>query len=110
MICPRSVKAGQTRVLDLPLQWKKPQTIFVNSMSDLFHEDVPLEFIRRVFDVMAEAHWHTFQILTKRHQRLAEIGPTLEWAPNVWIGVSIENKRWVRRADCLREVPEAAVR
>jgi len=71
---------------------------------------VPLDFIRRVFEVMAQAHWHTFQILTKRHQRLAEIGPRLEWAPNVWIGVSIENKRWVHRADCLREIREAPVR
>jgi protein gp37 len=96
--------------LEIPLRWRRPRLVFVNSMSDLFHEDVPLDFIRRVFEVMAQAHWHTFQILTKRHQRLAEIGPRLEWAPNVWIGVSIENKRWVHRADCLREVREAAVR
>lgn len=96
--------------LEIPLRWRRPRLVFVNSMSDLFHEDVPLDFVRRVFEVMAQAHWHTFQILTKRHQRLAEIGPRLEWAPNVWIGVSIENKRWVHRADCLREVREAAVR
>jgi protein gp37 len=96
--------------LEIPLRWRRPRLVFVNSMSDLFHEDVPLDFIRRVFEVMAQAHWHTFQILTKRHQRLAEIGPRLEWAPNIWIGVSIENKRWVHRADCLRDVREAAVR
>ncbi len=96
--------------LETPLRWRRPRLVFVNSMSDLFHEDVPLDFIRRVFEVMAQAHWHTFQILTKRHQRLAEIGPRLEWAPNVWIGVSIENKRWVHRADCLREIREAPVR
>jgi protein gp37 len=96
--------------LDIPLRWRRPRLIFVNSMSDLFHEDVPLGFIQRVFDVMAQAHWHTFQVLTKRHERLAELADRLEWPVNVWIGVSIENKRWVCRADFLREVRAAAVR
>jgi protein gp37 len=83
--------------------------IFVNSMSDLFHELVPLDFIWDVFDVMARAEQHTFQILTKRHERMAELAPLIEWPTNVWIGVSIENRRWVERADYLRSVP-AAVR
>jgi Bacteriophage protein gp37 len=83
--------------------------IFVNSMSDLFHELVPLDFICDVFDVMAEAHQHVFQVLTKRHERLAEIASLIEWPENVWVGVSIENDRWVQRADALRTVP-AAVR
>jgi protein gp37 len=95
--------------LELPLRWRRPRLIFTNSMSDLFHEDVPFEFVAQVFEVMAEAHWHTFQVLTKRHERLAELAPHLPWPANVWMGVSIENKRWVRRADALREVP-AAVR
>lgn len=83
--------------------------IFVNSMSDLFHELVPLDFIKEVFGVMRAAERHTFQILTKRHERLAELAPSLSWPPNVWMGVSIENRRWVVRADYLRRVP-AAVR
>ena len=83
--------------------------IFVNSMSDLFHELVPLDFIERVFAVMTAADRHVFQILTKRHERLAELAPALEWPRNVWMGVSIENRRWVERADLLRRVP-AAVR
>lgn len=95
--------------LELPLHWRRPRLIFTNSMSDLFHEDVPLDFVEQVFAVMAKAHWHTFQVLTKRHERLAELAPLLPWPPNVWMGVSIENKRWVRRADYLRQVP-AAVR
>jgi protein gp37 len=95
--------------LDLPLRWRRPRMIFVNSMSDLFHEDIPEAFIRDVFAVMGEAHWHTFQILTKRHDRLASLAPHLDWHPNVWMGVTIENRRFVHRADCLREV-NAAVR
>jgi protein gp37 len=79
--------------------------IFVNSMSDLFHEVVPLSFIKRVFNVMATAEQHTFQILTKRHERLAILAPQLSWPDNVWMGVSIENRRWVERADYLRQVP-----
>src|SRR5262249_15166639 len=78
-------------------------------MSDLFHERVPLAFIRRVFDLMTQADWHIFQVLTKRHRRLAALAPHLSWPENVWMGVSIENGRWVERAHFLRRVP-AAVR
>jgi protein gp37 len=91
--------------LEVPLRWRKPRTIFVNSMSDLFHERIPEEFIHRVFGVMAQAHWHTFQILTKRHERLVELAPALPWPANVWMGVSIESRRFVHRADYLRQVP-----
>jgi len=95
--------------LEQPLRWSRPRMIFVNSMSDLFHEGIPAEYIERVFDVMGRAEHHTFQILTKRHERLQELAPELTWHPNVWIGVSIENHRFVHRADHLREV-DAAVR
>ncbi|MCL5998526.1 MAG: phage Gp37/Gp68 family protein [Chloroflexi bacterium] len=91
------------QVLELPLQWKKPQTIFVNSMSDLFHKDVPLDFIKKVFDVMRRAHWHRFQVLTKRSERLAELSSDLPWASNIWMGVSVENERYAFRIDHLRE-------
>jgi protein gp37 len=90
--------------LELPLRWRRPRRIFVNSMSDLFHEDVPETFIHAVFDVMARASWHQFQVLTKRHDRLGHIGATLTWPPNVWMGVSIENRRFVNRADALRMI------
>ncbi len=95
--------------LELPLGWKKPQTIFVNSMSDLFHEDVPLDFIQQVFDVMGRADWHLFQILTKRSARLAEFARQLHWPENVWMGVTVENDDYLGRIDNLRPVP-AAVR
>ena len=95
--------------LDQPLRWKKPRSIFVNSMSDLFHEDVPDEYIREVFAVMALADHHRFQVLTKRAERLAELAPSLPWPAHVWMGVSVENQRWTSRIDHLREVP-AAVR
>ncbi len=95
--------------LELPLTWKTPRTIFVNSMSDLLHEKVPTSFIRRVFQTMEQASWHTFQVLTKRSERLAELAPTLDWPSNVWMGVSIESADYLWRADHLREVP-AAVR
>ncbi|HXR61006.1 MAG TPA: phage Gp37/Gp68 family protein, partial [Solirubrobacterales bacterium] len=95
--------------LDQPQRWKRPRMIFVNSMSDLFHERVPLDFIGKVFASMEEAHWHTFQILTKRPERLVEVADDLPWPENVWMGVSIENRRFIERADALREVP-AAVR
>lgn len=95
--------------LSVPLKWKRPRVVFVNSMSDLFHGDIPEDYIAEVFDVMRRAHWHTFQVLTKRHDRLAEIADRLTWPPNVWMGVSIENRRFVHRADALRKVP-AAVR
>lgn len=95
--------------LDLPLAWKKPRMVFVNSMSDLFHEQVPSAFIQRVFRTMEKALWHTFQIFTKRSERLAELAPDLNWPPNVWMGVSIETAEYLWRADHLRSVP-AAVR
>jgi len=91
--------------LDIPLRWKRPRMVFVNSMSDLFHEDIPFDYIARVFDVMVRAKHHTFQVLTKRHARLAELAPDLPWPENVWVGVSIENRRFVHRADYLRQVP-----
>lgn len=93
--------------LDLPLRWKKPRRIFVNSMSDLFHRDVPDEFIRRAFDTMIRADWHTFQILTKRPQRLVRIAPTLQWPANIWMGVSVETNDYAWRVDFLRQVPSA---
>jgi protein gp37 len=95
--------------LEYPLRWKKPRVIFVNSMSDLFHEDVPLEYIQSVFDIMVRADHHVYQVLTKRHERLAALAPSLPWPSHIWMGVSIENRRFVHRADYLREVP-AAVR
>jgi protein gp37 len=93
--------------MELPLRWKRPRRIFVNSMSDLFHEDIPEDFIGQVFDTMVQADWHVFQILTKRPDRLAELAPRLPWPENVWMGVTIENNRWVGRADLLRSVPSA---
>lgn len=90
-------------VLEKPLEWKTPQFIFVNSMSDLFHKDVPLEFIQRTFSVMKRAYWHQFQVLTKRSERLAELSTYLEWADNIWMGVSVENKDYVYRIDDLRK-------
>ena len=90
-------------VLEKPLEWKTPQVIFVNSMSDLFHKDVPLEFVQRVFDTMKRAHWHQFQVLTKRSERLAELSPYLEWTDNIWMGVSVENEKYTFRIDDLRK-------
>ena len=92
----------QPHMLEVPLRWKKPQTIFVNSMSDLFHKDVPLEYIQEVFYVMKRAHWHRFQVLTKRADRLEEIAPFLAWPPNIWMGVSVESQDHVSRIDHLR--------
>lgn len=92
----------QPHMLELPLRWKKPQTVFVNSMSDLFHESVPLTYVRKVFEVMARAHWHRFQVLTKRADRLAALAPELEWAPNIWMGVSVESDRYRTRIERLR--------
>ncbi len=95
--------------LEQPLREKRPQRIFVNSMSDLFHSQVPDEYIQQVFAVMVQAHWHTFQVLTKRVNRLKYLAPSLPWPANVWMGVSIENDLLTVRADALRTVP-AAVR
>lgn len=93
----------QPQMLELPLNWKKPQTIFVNSMSDLFHKNVPLDYIQQVFDVMKRASWHRFQVLTKRADRLAELSSELEWSPNIWMGVSVETQKYVHRIDELRQ-------
>ena len=91
------------QALEIPLSWKKPQMIFVNSMSDLFHKDVPAAFIQQVFDVMHRAHWHTFQVLTKRSERLLELDPQITWPDNVWMGVSVENQDHTLRSDHLRQ-------
>ncbi len=90
-------------VLNQPLKWKKPHTVFVNSMSDLFHEKVPAEFIRVVFRTMKEAFQHRFQVLTKRSERLLEINEILNWEPNIWMGVSVEDKEHTYRIDHLRQ-------
>jgi protein gp37 len=89
-------------LVDTPLHWKKPQTIFVNSMSDLFHENVPEDFILKIFDVMNNAHWHRFQILTKRSNRLATISYKLSWTSNIWMGVTVESADCKYRIDDLR--------
>ncbi len=91
--------------LELPLKWRRPRRIFVNSMSDLFHRDVPDEYIHRVFETMVKADWHIFQVLTKRSARLKRLGPTLPWRPHIWAGVSVEQDRYDWRADHLRQVP-----
>ncbi len=92
--------------LELPLTWKRSRLIFVNSMSDLFHDDVPAAFVRRVFETMRRADWHQFQLLTKRPERAAELAPVLgPWPENVWMGTSVENQRWTRRIDALRDTP-----
>jgi protein gp37 len=88
--------------LELPLTWKKPQRIFVNSMSDLFHHGVPMSFIKQVFATMAKADWHQFQVLTKRSGRLLALSDELEWPPNVWMGVSVETADYKSRIDHLR--------
>ena len=90
------------RLLTLPLEWKRPRTIFVNSMSDLFHRDVPVEFIERVFDTMTQAPQHRFQVLTKRPERAAELSPSLPWPRNVWLGTSVETSKYFGRIDELR--------
>jgi len=91
--------------LELPLKWRRPRRIFVNSMSDLFHQDVPDEYIYRVFETMVKADWHIFQVLTKRSARLKRLGPTLPWRPHIWAGVSVEQDRYRWRVDHLRQVP-----
>jgi protein gp37 len=91
--------------LEMPLRWKEPRLIFVNSMSDLFHRDIPDDYIRQVFDVMMKADWHIFQILTKRSSRLSRLGQSLPWGPHMWAGVSIETNQYKWRADQLRKVP-----
>lgn len=106
---PRYINCFQVTLhhdlIELPLKWKKPRMVFVNSMSDLFHEDVPDEFIKAVFNTMKNAHWHTFQILTKRSKRLMELALDIDWPPNVWQGVTVENQNVISRVDDLRKVP-----
>jgi protein gp37 len=92
----------QPQILEAPLRWKKPRTVFVNSMSDLFHEDVPIEYLQQVFRVMREASWHNFQVLTKRSERLVELDAELEWSQNIWMGVSVERDDYRFRVDDLR--------
>lgn len=93
--------------LRIPLRWKTPQLVFVNSMSDLFHEDVPEEFIHRVFEVMKIAQLHQFQILTKRSGRLQDVNPRLSWSENIWMGVSVELEKYAGRIDHLRRTNAA---
>ncbi|HML73961.1 MAG TPA: phage Gp37/Gp68 family protein, partial [Anaerohalosphaeraceae bacterium] len=87
-----------------PHQWKKPRVVFVNSMSDLFHEDIPAKYIQSIFEVMNNTPRHTYQILTKRSERLAELAPILNWSENIWMGVTVENNRYLHRVDHLRQV------
>lgn len=94
-------------MVDLPKKWKKPKRIFVNSMSDLFHEDVPLEFILRVFETMREADWHQYQVLTKRADRLEKLDSDLPWADQIWMGTSVENDKVRWRIECLRNTRAA---
>jgi protein gp37 len=93
----------QPQMLDLPLQWKMPKRIFVNSMSDLFHENVPTAYIKSVFEVMRLAHWHQYQILTKRSERARELTSVLNWEPQIWMGVSVETEEFTYRIDDLRK-------
>lgn len=95
------------RVIEYPLSWKSPKTIFVNSMSDLFHEKIPTSFIKKVFETMKKAYWHKFQVLTKRSSRLKELASQLYWPDNVWMGVTVENKEVKKRIYDLRDVPSA---
>jgi protein gp37 len=92
----------QPQMLDLPLHWKRSKRIFVNSMSDMFHVDVPVEFIQKAFDVMRRANWHQYQVLTKRSDRLLSLDSQLDWQPHIWMGVSVENARFQYRIDQLR--------
>lgn len=91
--------------LELPLRWRRGRLVFVNSMSDLFHERIPLAYIQKVFAVMREAKQHQFQVLTKRAERLEELAPQLEFAPNIWMGVSVESAAYTWRIKHLRRVP-----
>ena len=95
----------QPHVLERPLELKSPQVIFVNSMSDLFHEVIPDDYVHEVFDVMRRAYWHHFQVLTKRSERLADLASRIDWPGNVWMGVSVENQDSIHRIDHLRQTP-----
>ncbi len=93
----------QPQMLEHPLKWKRPRLIFVNSMSDLFHNDVELSYVQRVFDVMRRASWHQFQVLTKRAERLEQLSSEIDWPENVWMGVSVESQKYQSRIDHLRQ-------
>ena len=99
--------SAHDHVLELPLRWRKPQTVFVNSMRDLFHQKVPLKFVLKTFDTMLRANWHRYQILTKRSSRLAELDLRLPWAPHIWMGVSVETQNYRYRIDDLRSTGAA---
>jgi len=92
-------------VLEKPLKMKKPQVIFVNSMSDIFHDKIPDEYIIKIFEVMNKAYWHTFQVLTKRPKRLEKIAHKLNWTKNIWMGVTVEANEYVDRVNYLRNSP-----
>ena len=94
-------------LLDQPLRWKKSKFIFVNSMSDFLHEDIPLSFIKKIFAVMCQAHWHIFQVLTKRAERLEEVAQALPWPRNVWLGVTVEKEEYIYRIEHLARSPAA---
>jgi len=93
----------QPHMRDLPLRWTRPSRVFVNSMSDLFHEDVPASYIQSIFDVMYRANWHQYQVLTKRSERLLQLSPVLPWEPQIWMGVSVENDDYRFRIEHLRQ-------
>ena len=93
----------QAHMLEHPLRWRQPRRVFVNSMSDLFHDDVPTTYIMQVFDVMRRASWHQYQILTKRSERLREMNVALDWQPQIWMGVSVENEDCLFRVGHLRK-------
>ena len=95
--------ATHEHAVELPLSWKRPKAIFVNSMSDLFHQAIPVEFIQRVFEVMRRADWHQYQLLTKRSERLLKLDSHLSWLPHIWMGVSVENEDYAFRIDHLRQ-------
>lgn len=97
----------QPQMLEHPLSWRKPRRIFVNSMSDLLHKDVPVEYIQSVFDVMRRASWHQYQLLTKRSERLLELDPLLKWQSHIWMGVSVENSDYQERIEHLRQTSAA---
>jgi protein gp37 len=95
------------QMLEAPFSWAKPRMVFVNSMGDLFHDEVPVDFIKRVFEVMERTPRHTYQLLTKRADRMAEVAPLLPWADNVWMGVTVEDNTRMSRVERLREIPSA---
>jgi protein gp37 len=97
----------QPGALEMPLRWKKPRTIFVNSMSDLFHKLVPLDYIQQVFAIMNRCPQHQFQVLTKRPDRVVQLAGRLEWTPNIWMGTSVEDDRVIHRMEALKQIPAA---